>query len=119
MSQEFQAGDFLVFQIESGYAMLRVLGVERSVVDTIWHISVYRDFYMDVESADAAASTPESLKVEIGHAALTNRAFESTQVARLKNVDLTSSEIAPHEKWKSDPNREISDRSVRLLLGLR
>lgn len=119
MSQEFQAGDFLVFQIESGFALLRVLGVDNLVDGLVWHIAVYRDFYMDVDSADAAASEPDSLKVEIGHVALTNRAFESTQVAHLKNVPLSPGDAEACDGWKSGPNSEISDRSVRLLLGLR
>lgn len=119
MSQEFQAGDFLVFQIESGFALLRVLGIDNLVDGLVWHIAVYRGFYMDVDSADAAASTPESLKMEIEHVALTNRAFESTQVAYLKNIPLSPGEAEAYIEWKSDPNGEISDRSVRLLLGLR
>jgi len=119
MSQEFQAGDFLVFQIESGYAMLRVLAVDDFAHETVWHVAVYRDFYLDVDSADAAASSPETLKADIDHVALTDRAFESTQVAKLKNIPLQASETEPYEKWKSSSDREISDRSIRLHLGLR
>jgi hypothetical protein len=53
------------------------------------------------------------------HLALTNRAFESTQVAKMKNVPLTEQELIPYDVWESFGNGEISDRSVRLLLGLR
>lgn len=117
MSQDFKAGDFLVFQIESGFAMMRVLGFERNGNDTTWHVSVYRDFYMDVESADTA--DPGSLVTEIEHTALTDRAFESTQVAFLKNATLVPADTAAFDKWKNDPRREVTDRSIRLLLGLR
>ena len=50
---------------------------------------------------------------------LTNRAFESTQVARIANSSLTSEELAPLDKWRADPEGNISDRSIRLMLGLR
>ena|SRR5690349_21592700 len=111
--QGFAAGDFLVFQIESGFGLMRVLGIEESGGGTIWHITVYRDLFPEIEYAELAIASPESLTPEIDHIALTDRAFESTQVSRLGNVPLTAKER------ELDGNREVSDRSVRLLLGLR
>ncbi len=118
MSQNFQPGDFLVFQLEAGFAVLRVLAVDEGS-DRIWHVAAYRDFFPDVDSAEAAAADPESLAVSHPHIALTNRAFESTQVARISHAPLTEIEMAPLDRWLSDPTREVSDRSVRLMLGLR
>jgi hypothetical protein len=119
MLQEFQAGDFLIFQLEAGYALLRVLDVDVSEADTIWHLTAYRDLFLDTEMADDAIDRAETLGIEIPHAALTNRAFESTQVAKMRNVPLTSAEQAGYHDWKNSPDRHISDRSIRLLLGLR
>lgn len=114
----FTPGDILVFQIESGYGLLKVIGVDRAAAGTIWHVSAYRDLFMDIETADAAAISPESLTVEIPHAAMTDRAFESTQLSRLSNAGVTPEEEAAVDSWRSSGG-EITDRSVRLLLGLR
>lgn len=116
----FIAGDFLIFQLESGFGLMRVLEVEQNENgDSIWHISAYEDLFFDVELADSALETYENLKVAIAHVALTNRAFESTQVSKMSNKPLQESELAELENWKQNPNREIVDRSIRLLLGLR
>lgn len=119
MSQNFEAGDFLIFQIESGYGLLRVLEVEESADRTIWHIAAYNDFFLDVETADTALGNPSLLSISHPHLALTNRAFESTQVARMKSEPLKESDLVAFEDWKQEPDHEISDRSVRLMLGLR
>lgn len=119
MSQNFQPGDFLVFQVDSGFVLLRVLNVDRSTDPLIWHVAAYRDIYFDVDSAEQAAASPAALKVELPHAALTNRAFESTQVSRLLNIPLTADELANYHDWKAKENSEVSDRSIRLILGLR
>lgn len=119
VSQNFKAGDFLIFQIESGYGLLRILAIERKEDDVIWHLAAYDQMFLDIDAADAVLENPEKLTVNKPHLALTNRAFESTQVARLKNEALTESELKPFEKWKENANREISDRSVRLMLGFR
>jgi hypothetical protein len=50
---------------------------------------------------------------------LTNRAFESTQVARMKNEPLNEDELQKASEWRNSPESEASDLSVRLLLGLR
>ncbi|MBC7901142.1 MAG: hypothetical protein H7070_13945 [Saprospiraceae bacterium] len=115
MSQKFEPGDFLIFQVESGYGLLQVLGVENSGRDTIWHLAAYADLFLDIEMADAALENSSSLTVSHPHIALTNRAFESTQVAKMKNEPLTPEEIGRVEQFKG----EVSDRSVRLMLGLR
>lgn len=111
--QGFVAGDFLVFQIESGFGLMRILRIDASEGDTVWHVRVYRDLFPEIDYAELAIASPESLTPEIGHVALTDRAFESTQVSRLGNVPLTA------EEQQSDDNSEVSDRSIRLLLGLR
>jgi len=119
MSQNFQPGDFLIFQLESGFGLLRVLATEENGGDPIWHLSAYQDLFLDVEMADVALNNPENLILSHPHLALTNRAFESTQVAKMTNVPLTEQELVPLEVWESFGNGEVSDRSVRLLLGLR
>jgi len=115
MSQSFAPGDFLVFQLEAGFALLRVLAVDENV----WHVAAYSDFFADVESAEEATNSHSNLTVSSPHISLTQRAFESTQVAKIANHELGDGELAALAQWRDDPNREISDRSVRLLLGLR
>lgn len=119
MSQNFQAGDFLIFQIESGYGLLRILGIGEQDGESVFHISAYNELFPDIEFADAALENPQSLTVSVPHVALTNRAFLSTQTARMKNVPLTEAELKPLEDWQKDVNAEITDRSIRLMLGLR
>ena len=112
-AQGFVAGDFLVFQIESGFGLMRVLHIDDSGADPVWHVTVYRDLFPEIEYAELAIASPESLTAEIDHIALTDRAFESTQVSRLGNVPLTAKE------QELNDDSEVSDRSIRLLLGLR
>ncbi|MFN2501331.1 MAG: hypothetical protein ABR530_04905 [Pyrinomonadaceae bacterium] len=119
MPQPFQPGDFIVFQLESGFALLRVLEIEDSNDSKTWHIAAYNEFFPDVESAEQATITQNRLSIATPHIALTNRAFESTQVARVSNSPLSPDEAAPLQRWHKDPNATPSDRSVRLLLGLR
>ena len=118
MSQNFQAGDFLVFQVESGYGLLRVLAVDKYADEMIYHLAAYNELFLDVEFADAALENPNGLTVDIPHVALTNRAFLSTQTARMKNVPLTDAELQGLNDWRSG-EQEISDRSIRLMMGLR
>ena len=119
MSQNFQPGDLLVFQLEAGYALLRLLAIDIDGEGATWHVAAYDDFFPDVESAEAAGASPASLNVSNAHIALTTRAFESTQVARLCNVPLTEPELDPLLQWRNEPDRIVADRSVRLMLGLR
>jgi hypothetical protein len=114
-SQGFVAGDFLVFQIESGYGLMRVLRIDETDGETVWHVSVYRDLFPEIDYAELAIGSPDSLTLEVDHIALTDRAFESTQVAKLSTVPLNDGEQATLASW----NGEVSDRSIRLLLGLR
>lgn len=114
--QRFRQGDVLIFQIESGFGLLRVLDIEDG---DIWHLTVYRDLFQDVEMADAVAAEPANLTAEYSHIALTGRAFESTQVSKLRHVDLREEELVEYKKWRSSNERLISDRSVRLHLGFR
>lgn len=119
MSQNFQAGDYLIFQVESGYGLLRILGIDESDNEKIYHLTAYNELFPDVEFADAALENPQSLTVSVPHVALTTRAFLSTQTARMKNVPLAENELKPLEAWKANPDAEITDRSIRLMLGLR
>lgn len=115
MEHGLQPGDFLIFQLEAGFALLRLLGVDD---DRVWHVAAYADFFPNVESAEVAIETGK-LSISEPHIALTQRAFESTQVARIGNVTLNENDVADLNKWRSDPARKASDRSVRLVLGLR
>lgn len=119
MSQNFQAGDFLIFQIESGYGLLRLLELEETENDTIWHLTAYNEMFLDIEMADESLKNPQNLTVSIPHVALTNRAFESTQTARMANQPLSETDLEPLEDWKNGGDREIFDRSIRLMLGMR
>lgn len=119
MSEEFIPGDILIFQIESGYGLLKVIGVDDGPQSTVWHVKAFRDLFIDVDSADAAAAAPQALTIEIPHAAMTARAFESTQVALLSKDIVTPEEVAAVEGWRSSADRVPTDRSVRLLMGLR
>lgn len=119
MQENLQPGDFLVFQLESGFALLRLLAVDNINGERTWHVAAYGDFFLDVETAEAALADLPNLAVTNNHLALTNRAFENTQVAKIANIPLTPHETAALDKWRNNPDREISDRSIRLLLGLR
>lgn len=119
MSQNFQAGDFLIFQIESGYGLLRILAIDETETGTVWHLAAYNEMFLDIEMADAALVNYQSLTISYPHLALTNRAFESTQTARMKNEALSADELKSLRDWESSPQRKVSDLSVRLLLGLR
>lgn len=114
---DFQPGDFLIFQLESGYALLRVLDVDKA--EGIWHVAAYRDFFLDPEMVDTALDDPSSLQLDKAHLALTDHAFESTQVARMRNVSLSDGDLDAYHKWKASDARQVHDRSIRLLLGLR
>ena len=115
MERDLDPGDFLIFQLESGFALLRLLDLDD---DNTWHVAAYSDFFASVESAEAAIERND-LKLSEPHIALTQRAFESTQVARVTNRQLSALETNALNIWRSDPERRVSDRSIRLLLGLR
>jgi len=119
MDQRFQSGDDLVFQLESGYGLLRVLSVDEIDGDTIWHLSAYQELFPDVEAAEAALNNPDTFHTVIRHMALTSRAFERTPAAKIGNRPVTDEDLAPYRIWLGDEHPLISDRSVLLMLGLR
>ena len=114
----FVAGDDLIFQLESGFGLLRVLAVEGEGAATTWHLLAYDEFFPDVESAEAALSRGTPLPVRKAHMALTNRAFERTPTARLGNRPVTDDELAAYNAWLNS-DRPVSDRSALLMLGIR
>lgn len=119
MAQSFAPGDDLIFQLESGFGLLRVLAVEERAAGTVWHLLAYEELFPDVESAEAAlAAAPATLHVRKAHLALTERAFERTPAARLGNRQVTEEELAGYRAWVEN-HGEVSDRSALLLLGLR
>jgi hypothetical protein len=118
MARQFAPGDDLVFQLESGLGLLRVIAVEGEGVETVWHLLAYDEFFPDVESAERALGQPGSLKIRNAHMAMTDRAFERTPAARLGNRQVKEEELTGYREWlKSD--RKVSDRSALLLLGIR
>lgn len=116
--REFSQGDDLVFQLESGFGLLRVLAVEGEGASTVWHLLAYDDFFPNVESAEAALAGPQPLPVRKPHMALTNRAFERTPAARLGNRPVTDDELMEYHNWLNT-DRAVSDRSALLMLGIR
>jgi hypothetical protein len=114
----FNPGDDLVFQLESGFGVLRVVAVEGEGSDAIWHLLAYDDFFPDVEAAETALARATPLPVRKAHMALTNRAFERTPAARLGNRPVTDDELIEYRKWL-DSERHVSDRSALLMLGIR
>lgn len=118
MSHQFTAGDDLVFQLESGLGLLRILAIEGEGAETIWHLLAYDEFFPDVSLAEEALSRPESLPVRNAHMAITDRAFERTPAARLGNRPVTPNELIAYQEWLSS-DRKVSDRSALLLLGIR
>lgn len=119
MPHQFAPGDDLIFQIESGLGLLRILAIEGEGADTIWHLLAYQEFFPSVEAAEAALAQPESLSVGKAHMALTDRAFERTPAARLGNRPLLESELAAYHDWMNSETRAVSNRSALLLLGIR
>ena len=114
----FAPGDDLIFQLESGFGLLRVLAVDGEGADTVWHLLAYDDFFPDVEAAEAALAGPTPLPVRKAHMALTNRAFERTPTARLGNRPVTDQELVAYNDWLNS-DRAVSDRSALLMLGIR
>ena len=119
MAQNFVPGDYLVFQLESGYGLLRVLGVEESERGAIWHLLAYEELFPDVEMAEAALVEPARLHARIAHMALTERAFERTPAALLGNRPVAEDELKGYREWQAAGSREVSDRSALLMLGIR
>ena len=118
MSYAFNPGDDLIFQLESGFGLLRVLAVEGEGAGTVWHLMAYDEFFPDVESAERALAEGAPLPVRKAHMALTNRAFERTPAARLGNRPVLDNELGAYREWLNS-NRDVSDRSALLMLGIR
>lgn len=118
MDAPFAPGDDLIFQLESGFGLLRVIAVEEHETGHVWHLMAYEEFFADPESAEAALMSPESLHVRRAHMALTDRAFERTPAARLGNRPVTENEQAAYQNW-CDSDGPVSDRSALLMLGIR
>lgn len=114
----FNPGDDLIFQLESGFGLLRLLAVEGHGPDTVWHLLAYDEFFPDVESAEKALAENRTFAVRKPHMALTNRAFERTPAARLGNRPVNDDELIEYRKWL-DSERTVSDRSALLMLGIR
>ena len=119
MAQAFYAGDDLVFQLESGFGLLRVLAVEQREGATVWHLLAYEELFPDVEAAEAALAQPLTLHPRVSHMALTDRAFERTPAAKLGNRPVTEEELAAYKAWLDEGAGQVSDRSALLMLGLR
>jgi hypothetical protein len=117
MSNAFSPGDDLIFQLESGFGLLRVLAVDGEGAEAVWHLLAYDEFFPDVESAEAALAGT-ALPVRNAHMALTNRAFERTPAARLGNRAVVDDELAAYRDWL-ESDRHVSDRSALLMLGIR
>lgn len=119
VAQAFSPGDDLIFQLESGFGLLRVLAVEeREGVGVVWHLLAYEELFPDVESAEAALAQAASLQIRKAHMALTDRAFERTPAAQLGNRPVTDDEMIAYHEWV-EKGGEVSDRSALLMLGLR
>jgi hypothetical protein len=118
MALPFQPGDDLVFQLESGFGLLRVLAIDGDGAETIWHLLAYDEFFSDVESAERALAGA-SLAVRRPHMALTNRAFERTPAAKVGNRAVTDDELTSYREWLSAGSADVSDRSALLMLGIR
>ena len=118
MDQTFNPGDDLIFQLESGFGLLRVLAIEQRSSDRVWHLMAYEELFPDVEAAERALTQPKNLHVRTAHMALTDRAFERTPAAHLGNRPVTSEELAAYRGWVDEAGH-VSDRSALLMLGLR
>src|SRR5256885_5544683 len=112
---QFAAGDDLIFQLESGFGLLRVIAIDEDADKTIWHLMAYEELFPDVESAERALANPASLHVRKRHMALTNRAFARTPAARLGNRPINDDERASYDEWIGSGG-QISDRSALLML---
>ena len=119
MPHQFVPGDDLIFQLESGLGLLRVLAIEGEGSETVWHLLAYDEFFPSAEAAEAALAQPDSLDIRNAHMALTDRAFERTPAARLGNRPVTEDELAAYREWEQSDTRKVSDRSALLLLGIR
>src|SRR5688500_7438909 len=108
MPHQFAPGDDLIFQLESGLGLLRILAIEGEGVETVWHLLAYDDFFPSVEAAEAALTQPALLSIRKAHMALTDRAFERTPAARLGDRPLTENELAAYHEWANSDTKKVS-----------
>src|SRR3954447_17185367 len=118
MELPFAPGDDLIFQLESGFGLLRVIAIDEVEGKPVWHLMAYEELFPNVDSAEAALNDSSALHVRMPHMALTDRAFERTPAARLGNRPVTNDELTPYQSWVKSGGR-IFDRSALLMLGLR
>ena len=118
MTQSFLPGDDLIFQLESGFGLLRVIAIDEREGKPVWHLMAYEELFPDIDSAESALADPASLHIRMPHMALTDRAFERTPAARLGNRPPANDELAEYNNWVK-ANGTVSDRSALLMLGLR
>ncbi len=119
MALPFQPGDDLIFQLESGFGLLRVIAVEERGGDTVWHLLAYEEFFPDVETAEAALADASQLGIRAAHLPLTDFAFGKTPAARLGNRPVSEDELVAYRAWSASGGGEVFDRSALLMLGLR
>ena len=118
MPLPFAPGDDLIFQLESGLGLLRVLAVEERGGETVWHLLAYEEFFPDVETAEAALLNASRLGIRAAHLPLTDYAFGKTPAARLGNRPVSEDELVAYRAWHGRGG-EPFDRSALLILGLR
>ncbi len=120
MAQNFDPGDFLLYQLEAGFGLIRILAIDRDDAGgDIWHLSVYRELFPDVDTAESALSNISELHLDKNHLALTERAFDRTPTAKLANRTLEETELKGYRDWQVSEERKVFDRSLLLLLGMR
>lgn len=119
MPHQFAPGDDLIFQLESGLGLLRVLAIEGDGAETVWHLLAYEEFFPNAEASEAALTQPGALSIRNAHMAMTDRAFERTPAARLGNRPIKEEELYGYREWQRSETRKVSDRSALLLLGIR
>lgn len=118
MTLPFASGDDLVFQIESGFGLLRILFVEEGEHEIVWHLLAYEDLFPDVETAEARLGEGRVLTGTATYLAVTSRGLEKTPAARIGNRPLTDDERAGIRTW-IEKGVQVFDRSVQSVLGLR
>ncbi len=118
MALGFVPGDDLLFQLESGYGLLRVLASEPRGDEVVWHLLAYEELFPDAETAEAALANADALHVRAAHLPLTEHAFEKTPAARLGNRPVMDAELTAYRDWTARGG-PVFDRSALLLLGLR
>src|SRR2546423_8541993 len=99
MSQVFSSGGDLIFQLESGFGLLRVIAVEENESGTVWHLMAYEELFPSVEAAEESLSQAEVLHVRKAIMALTNRAFERTPAARFGTRPVHTQKHPGYTQW--------------------